>query len=620
MLRIVLGMIIGVAIGAGATYRLMSGDPAREAQAQAADPRQVSERGTSMGPAAPRTGPPLVVSDGPVRGDGRAPVPGIIDRPNDVPPARAFDPELDASVEASLARLATLTDEGERYGALQAAAGYWALRETRAALDAVDGISQPAERSAYLSTLVRTLAESAPESLVARFADFRTPEEQSIAISALMNATQTSASPQRLLGLTDQLPPSVADSLRQNVLRRWALVDPMAALAYAQAMPLGQTRESALNITAMTYATKDPQGALAWLEAQTQRSPSLEMGVFSGIAQGDPARAVDLLLASDDLLQTGTIRAPMLRPLLMNAGRSGGTDRSVVADRLMRADNTAREQLLPAFLQGWSLDDPRGALSWLSTQGAGLGDSAYAQVAAAVASQDVALAAEFASRLPADARRSWIASVGQVYASRDPEGAIAWLGQYSNQPGYAEAALGIAQVTAAFDPARAAELVASVDSSSQQAVAAASVVAMTWSQSDPAAARRWAVGLPSGRQRDAAMQMLVANVTDGSLDTELLGLFSTEQARMQAAFNGIIRVAAGDPTRAHAMLEQYVPDPATRARYTEALENMPNTAFGIVAPAGMPLPPTGPFMRSFSVGTPTQVIGIDQAVGVAPSR
>jgi hypothetical protein len=598
MLRILVGMVIGAAIGTGITYRLLSDDLARQAR----EWRPEAERATE---ATEPTGPPATVDRGTVLPDGPATAPGLNIQRDGLGSVPAFNPRLDASVDAALERVNALAEGPERFLALQAVAAHWAARDPRSALAASSRLLRPGDRSTYFSKVVQTIARSDPESLVARFGELTSTEDRQAATRALIEMAQTMDSPRRLLELADQLPQPVADSLRQSALQRWARNDPLAALAYAQTMPLGQSRQMALNVAAMNYAREDPQGALVWLQSQPERSPALETGILSGIAQGDPAAAVDLLLANDALLRSGSLRAAQLRPLLMNLGQNGSTDRGLVADRLLSAGGLASEQLLPGFLQGWSTAEPRGALNWLAAQGPGLGANTYAHVAAMVASRDVALAAEFASRVPADARPTWIASVGRVYASRDPEAALAWLGQFRSQPGYADAVLGIAQATAPYDPARAADLLGSVDSDNMQAAGAAGMVALTWSQSDPAAARSWAVGLPSGRQRDAALQMLIANAATGSIDVELLGLFSTDQARMQAAFNGILRVAAGDPERARAMLAQYVPDPAVRARYEEALDNMPSASFGFVTPAsGLPLPLAGPFMRGVTVAVP----------------
>jgi len=614
MLRIVLGMIIGAAIGSGITYRLLSDDPAFKSRSYRPDPTLSAgaRNGTLLPPA-------LDAGTVPIDGSGIEPVLGA--RRDESPDGRAFDPGLDASVDTALARVESQVNERERYGALQAVGAHWAARDPRAALAAVNRLNTPADRSAYFSALARTLARLEPELLAAEFDGIRTLEDQGILMSALVDGASTSDSPQRFLELADQLPQNVAESLRQSVLQRWAGDDPMGALAYAQTMPLGQPREMALNVAAMSYAMQDPRGALVWLQSQTQVSPSLEMGIFSGIAQGEPAAAIDVLLSDDALLRSGSARAQMFRPMLMAYGQNGGGNRSAVADRLSTLGGIASEQLLPSFLQGWSMAEPREALSWVAAQGSSLDASAYAQVGAVLASRDVALAADFTSRVPADARAAWITSVGQTYASRDPEAAMTWLGQYRSEPGYGDAVLAVAQATASYDPARAAELVSSVGSNGVQAARATGVIAMLWSQRDPTAARSWAVGLPSGGERDAALQMLVGNTANGALDDELLGLFSTEQARAQAAFNGILRVAAGDPVRARAMLEQYVPDPAARARYEQALENMPPGAnFGFFAPTGMSFSATPGFAPGVAVGVLGPRFVVDEDASISTSR
>lgn len=580
MLRIVLGMIIGAAAGSALTYYFVA-DSARLAPADAGSTRSNGPVGTVE---VPRGGVREVVLErgvGVRTGLAPLPMPSSTGAPPQIDPGAGVEPPL--TLDQALA----IANPGERRRALARLATTGAQQDPAGALAAARRIANPQDRLAYQSVLARELARSDPELLLANLNAFGEPEAEAMVIRTLASEPLAAVSPERLLALAEEIDGQMAMFARQVALQRWGETDPAAAIAYAEALPLGQQREQLLSGALRGLAQKDPEAALAWLANQRNPSPQLQSVVYAGIAQTDPERAIDLLFDSNMLeTQFSNQMQASAMPLLMTLAQSGGADRARVADRLLSVPS-GRQPYLQMFLSNWSQTAPEDAIAWLGRNAAAVGVATYQQVAQNLARNSPERAAGFTSQVPAAARDEWIVGVAQGYAQRDAEATLAWLGQYAGQPVYRQAALAVAQATANYDPLRAAELLATADLDDQRAVGAAAMIAANWAQRDASGARAWITSLPRGAARDGALSALVS--TSGAVlpDPATLGLFSSDRAREQALLGVIVQIAQSDEPRARGLLDEYISDSTMRARAEQAIENRAGAGFGVfVTPDG----------------------------------
>src|SRR5690606_38956377 len=95
--------------------------------------------------------------------------------------------------------------------------------------------------------------------------------------------------------------------------------------------------------------------------------------------------------------------------------------------------------------------------------------------------------------------------------------------------------------------------------------AGAAAAAQAWAFNDVEVAARWALGLPSGDVRDAALQpILNRGVTDGSIDTRIVGAFSSAASREQAllaALPTLSGLARRDPDAARTLVRAHYTTP-----------------------------------------------------------
>jgi len=90
------------------------------------------------------------------------------------------------------------------------------------------------------------------------------------------------------------------NGLAIDIAGRWAMDDPRGALAWAQGLPAGKSRDNAVNVIFTTYGTLDPAAALAFAQAlpddgSNDRSRALEGLANAASTLPDPAQAAALL-------------------------------------------------------------------------------------------------------------------------------------------------------------------------------------------------------------------------------------------------------------------------------------------------------------------------------------
>lgn len=193
----------------------------------------------------------------------------------------------------------------------------------------------------------------------------------------------------------------VAEALRIELLNRWVACSPADAAAWAQSMPPGAVRDSAINQTALTWGATDSHAAWDWvssLETGSARDTAL-LAIAYESSRDDPALAFE----RSEALPQGLVRT----------------------------------QLTEHAVANWAALDPQAALA----QVGGIGDpslrnAALGSLATAWAESDpLAAAALVASAMePGSHQDRAVASVVQRWARLDPEAAGSWVATFPDSP------------------------------------------------------------------------------------------------------------------------------------------------------------------------------------------
>jgi hypothetical protein len=385
--------------------------------------------------------------------------------------------------------------------------------------------------------------------------------------------------------------------------------EPERALAVLEAMPAGERRRALTIAAAESYGRVWPDEAYAWVTSLQPRDAVLETSVIAYSAAPidqklqwyyDYENPEDLTpYARNPLLATWNYIANIM------GGLAGGhPDRALIASRLRERGDERSMALLARMTGPWVNSDPEGALDWMLASGE-VDPAIASNIGSQLASRDARAAAAYVDRLPQELREPWLQEVAVQYAAQDPEGASAWITGFQGDPGY-DAMLGqmVARV-AQSDPRIAARMLLSAPGEIQQGVAdniaagwaqsdlagaarwasglndesarssAVRSVANSWAYRDPGAAQRWAANLPNDADRDAALAAVLTRLTrdgfDTTIDTRLLGEFSSDSARNRQASQIVMAIASHDPDRAETVLERWVTDPALKQLGEDAI-------------------------------------------------
>jgi len=280
------------------------------------------------------------------------------------------------------------------------------------------------------------------------------------------------------------------------------------------------------------------------------------------------------------------------------------------------------------------------ALSWAVANAAAVPPEAFERLGHVIARADPVAAASYLDRVPSAGRASWLSAVTVSYALKgDPQAALSFIERYRGDPDFDRAATALAPHLARTDPPAAVRLLGSVGTRSDGGFGAELQIAREWMQIDPAAAaawaielpplqrnavlgmvttawgmsdrdsvRRWALSMPAGDKRDAALAGAV-RAFGAEPDAELMGAFSDDRARQAAMMSVVLTAATADRAAARRLLETYVSDPRMRAQGEQMIETMPrgpisgfsvpasmirDPVTGVALPLGMAPPGVGP--------------------------
>lgn len=429
-----------------------------------------------------------------------------------------------------------LTERRARYGAFQDLGAVWGVQDPRAALAAADSAPPPGVERIFTQRVLQAWSRLD----VAGFLEYaaNNPHPQ---LSAGF-AEAALGDPVGALRLAASLPDAQRRSLTMQALNVLAHRDPSAAIERVAALPLGAERDSLLEAIASSYAARDANAALAWAQSLEPRSRGAEAGVLATIAADDLARALDLAVSGVAGGLTPDSRSWFSAGLSRASGNGNGSAAYWrIADRLGATEASAARELLDMLGTAWSVEDPAGAIGWAASNGAA-GERVLTRVAAELGRRDLDRALSFTPQLPRERQTAWVADTAVAHAMRDPSAALRALDTIRGDPAFERA---VPRVV----------------------IAAAGV--------DAAATGRWVLTLPTGAQRDGALQNLLArSARSGTAEPVWLDGFSSTAARQSALMTVLPSLTATAPSEARALVARYVTDSVLRAQ-AERILNAP---------------------------------------------
>jgi hypothetical protein len=525
---------------------------------------------------------------------------GALERVADVLADRATD-SVSPAMAPSPAMLASPFVLPGPLSALQLMADRWALLDPDRALALARDLRDERLRFTFEAAGLRALARTEPGAAIARLASADAATRQRGLLGALGELVR--ADPERVLSLAESLP---ADGRRAAVaaaIAQLATRDPLAATRYVENLPPGTDRQNMVQLVARAYGRHDADAALDWARAQPDRN--LVSAVVSGVAEGDPRRALDVVLS----LEAPADRIRGLQAALMRAGFASDAEAAAIADRVIALEDPSMRNL-PAtmLLPQWASRSPDAAMRWLLANVSAVPADAFMQIGQQIAAHDPRAATGYTTQIPPTARESWLRGVVEGYAQQDPRGAVNWLGQFRGETWYAGAAAALAMRVAQHDGSAAARLLDEADPSgtrretamiagqianawasrdppgaaqwaltrpteTQQSQAVSATLAV-WAMSDPTAARTWTLQLPPNDLRDGALSRLLTMTAYGApsaLDPVILNAFASEASRQRAVLQAVQGLARLDQMRARAVADRYLSDPGLRAQAEQAL-------------------------------------------------
>jgi hypothetical protein len=255
------------------------------------------------------------------------------------------------------------------------------------------------------------------------------------------------------------------DAVTQAYVRK----DAAAAAEWAAALPAA-ARPGALGIVAKSWAAEDPQAALAWLDANSER---LAIDKEKPLAQqADPRMAAfGSWLQRDE----GAARA-------WSDGLPGGEMRNAAEAQLILLLAQTGRGIEAAQKCAVFSGDPAGEIS--------------SRVARELARTDPISAAKWAAELPAGkAQERAVTETVTRWTLQDPPAVGRWLEQFAPSEVRDRAIATYAGTLAIADPSMATEWVIQVSDPLRRTQAAQNLF-WRWNLSDPAAARAWLQALP----------------------------------------------------------------------------------------------------------------------------
>ena len=322
-----------------------------------------------------------------------------------------------------------------------------------------------------------------------------------------------------------------------NVASGWAYSDAQAAWAWAQTLPAGQDRKSAMQSVIYSMTGSDPAAAIRAVSNMPEglaRRQAIAV-VAEVMARTAPGQAVDWALALPDGDTRNSTIFSMVNQLGRNASESdavtklldalpagplrdkglvtlaqtvGNTDpqKAITLITLLPEDTPQRQEVLVGAIEQWAMDDPVNAAAYaMQLPDNDNRNHVFGTIAENWAKYDPLAAVTWAAGLPNAASSSALCCALPDWEKVDPAAAFAYIDGLPEGEQKNTAVL----MAVGINSSQNMEMVANWVANSQWGAGnlqrdAASDVAATWEERDPAAVEKWIATLPSGKAQDGA--------------------------------------------------------------------------------------------------------------------
>lgn len=318
-------------------------------------------------------------------------------------------------------------------------------------------------------------------------------------------------SPREMFELVETLDPPRRDMVAEPVLHAWSRADPVAALDALGGMDNAHLRKTVGASIVRSWAENDPQAAFEWVRAQ------------------EPSSA----------------RSMMLATTLVHLGASDPARALTLADEL---DGVARWRAIEGVLDTWGGEDPLAAVAWLDASGVKTAD-AVGVVASRYAEADPEGAFEWLMDQSVEAQRHALPSVVRQMAAESPDSALRLVDRIADSSAKRAAGIELMSTWVEADPQAAVRAIARMDDSVGQPLYAFAF--QMWSSFDPESATAFLDRIPFSH-RDGAIHGMVkqAAFTDPDLAEQLFDRVQGDEARRDVARTLFNRLRAVDPEQA----------------------------------------------------------------------
>ena len=214
------------------------------------------------------------------------------------------------------------------------------------------------------------------------------------------------------------------------LFRSWVLVAPAEAIRRAGELSDEAGRADIVNASMRAWARKEPAAARRFAETMPEPFRMTSVAYIESLAAlqapaQSPAEALPKLLAAPNAMQN----AGKIRRLFSDWA---GSDPAAAMQEAAKLDASLRGFVLPNLVADWTRKDPDAVARWLAAFPAGdsLRETLRLQHAESLAEIAPAAAVQYAQGLPDSAGRTRVlASAATEWLARDPEAAIAFVGQ-----------------------------------------------------------------------------------------------------------------------------------------------------------------------------------------------
>ncbi len=445
-----------------------------------------------------------------------------------------------------------------RAQAVRQLATAYATSDPEAALAWSQGLQNPAEKRQALSQVLSSLAAKDPQRVLALVEqpEFAATRAQAVAaavkawarqdfdgaLTYALNSTRpndqqamlreisqnaTAAQQQRLLGMVDQLPPSVAKAVYQSVIGNNGLNSASRPLEIIDNIKSPGLREEVLQQALNNSWSLGADVARELFSRLQSQKPHHVSNLANQLGRSDPQGAI----AWAESLETPDHRKLALASALSSWAHN---DPAAAARHLAAMTDPEQRQDLARNVAGaWAHLDEKAAVAWAESLGGSERATALGSIVQRLAGEDPAQAqalyTRFAAGLDAESADSQQnKQVARTLASSltetDPQQAIAWAQGLGQGPAQQEAWSGIAEKWAGYDAHATSQWLVTLPAGEGRDMAADRLVTAIV-RDDPESAWAWALTIGDQRlRREAAGRAIDAWRSFGDHDAALRAL------------------------------------------------------------------------------------------------